>query len=247
MTILDQVQNPQRQMTSNMQDQTTPINVGREERILSAFLGGALLIAGAMKGWRGALATLIPGSYLLFRGSTGHCFVYDRIGINTAVATNPANVAVPHKQGIRVEKTMTINRTPQELYTFWHHFENLPRFMNHLESVTVLSPTRSHWVAKAPAGMKVEWDAEIITDTPNEVIGWRSLPDAQVPNAGSVRFMRAPGGVGTEMRVQLEYTPPAGPIGAAFARLFGEEPNQQVEEDLNRFKQLMETGQVPSA
>jgi uncharacterized membrane protein len=153
-------------------------------------------------------------------------------------------VSVPHERGIRVEKYITINRSPAELYQFWRNFENLPRFMNHLESVQVFDERRSHWQAKAPLGMKVAWDAEIIDDTENERISWRSLEGADVSNAGSVHFKPATGGRGTVVAIKIEYDPPAGVIGATLAKLFGQEPGQQVQNDLRAFKQVMETGEV---
>jgi uncharacterized membrane protein len=139
---------------------------------------------------------------------------------------------------------ITINRSANEIYAFWRDFENLPRFMSHLESVQETEGQRSHWKAKAPAGMTVEWDAEIIDDTPGERISWRSLEGADVPNAGSVRFKPATGGRGTVVTVEIEYQPPGGALGAAIAKLFGEEPQQQVSDDLRIFKQVMETGEV---
>jgi uncharacterized membrane protein len=146
--------------------------------------------------------------------------------------------------GLGAVKTVTINRPPEELYEFWHNFENLPRFMSHLESVRVLDEKRSHWVAKAPLGTTVEWDAEIIEDRPNEFIAWRSLEGADVDNSGSVRFNRAPADRGTEVRVELEYNPPGGALGAGVAKILGEAPEQQIKDDLYRFKQLTETGEV---
>jgi uncharacterized membrane protein len=145
---------------------------------------------------------------------------------------------------IQVQKTLIVNRSPEEIYRFWRDFQNLPRFMYHLESVRVTGEGRSHWVAKAPAGTTVEWDAEIIEDRPNELIAWRSLEGADVDNSGSVRFERATGGRGTLVRVQLEYNPPGGVLGATVAKLFGEEPLQQLNDDLRRFKQVIETGEV---
>ena len=145
---------------------------------------------------------------------------------------------------IRVARTIAIDRTPAELYRFWRDLENLPRFMRHLESVHVESETRSHWVARAPAGKTVEWDAEIVEDKPDEVIAWRSLPNADVDNSGAVHFQYAPGGRGTFVHVELVYRPPGGLIGAMVAKLFGEEPSQQVQSDLYRLKQVIETGQV---
>jgi uncharacterized membrane protein len=152
--------------------------------------------------------------------------------------------SVRHGRGIHVQKSTTINRSPAELYQFWRNFENLPRFMEHLEDVQVIDERRSHWRAKAPLGMTVEWDAEIIDDTPNQRISWRSLEGADVPNAGSVRFKPATGGRGTVVTVEIQYDPPGGAIGATIAKLFGEEPEQQVSGDLRRFKQVMETGEV---
>ncbi|MGI9041862.1 MAG: SRPBCC family protein [Gemmatimonadales bacterium] len=149
------------------------------------------------------------------------------------------------KTGItHVKQVITVNRSPEEVYTFWRDFENLPLFMEHLESVQVTDDRRSRWKAKAPAGTTVEWDAEITEDRPNELIAWRSVQDADVPNFGSVRFSPAPGGAGTEIKVELRYDPPGGALGAIVAKLFGEEPNQQVKGDLRRFKQVMELGEV---
>ncbi len=143
-----------------------------------------------------------------------------------------------------VTSVITVNRPAEELYRFWHDFENLPRFMDHLESVQATGDGRSHWKAKAPAGQSVEWDAEVIEDHPNELIAWRSLDGTGVNNAGSVRFNAAPGDRGTEVRVELRYDPPGGALGGAVARLFGEEPGQQVRDDLRRFKQVVETGET---
>ena len=131
-----------------------------------------------------------------------------------------------------------------EVYRFWRNFENLPRFMDHLESVAVIDEDRSHWVAKAPAGTKVEWDAVIHNEIEDELIAWRSLPGSEVNNAGSVHFEPTADGRGTEVRVILSYDPPAGKVGAAVAKLLGEEPSQQVEEDLRRFKQVMDAGET---
>ncbi len=145
---------------------------------------------------------------------------------------------------VHVRRSVTINRSPEELYQFWHRFEDLPRFMNHLLAVQKTGDHALHWVAKGPLQTQVEWDAEIIIDKPNEVIAWRSLPGADVDNAGSIRFERAHGGRGTVVRVQFEYNPPAGVLGAKAAKLFGEAPEKQVAVDLLRFKQLMETGEI---
>jgi uncharacterized membrane protein len=145
---------------------------------------------------------------------------------------------------IRTKRSITVHRPIEEVYAFWRNFENLPHFMRHLESVAVMDDSRSHWVAKAPAGKSVEWDAEMTEDRPNELIAWRSLPGADVYNAGEVRFNPAPGNRGTEVRVTLEYDPPLGKLGSKVAMLFREEPGQQVQDDLRHFKQVMETGEI---
>jgi uncharacterized membrane protein len=145
---------------------------------------------------------------------------------------------------ITVEKVIAIDRPAEELYRYWRQFENLPKFMRHLESVRTIGQNRSHWTARGPAGSRVEWEAELVDDRAGELISWRSLPGADVDNSGSVRFERAPGGRGTFVRVKMQYTPPGGLFGASIAKLLGEEPHVQVQRDLYRFKQVMETGHV---
>lgn len=146
--------------------------------------------------------------------------------------------------GNEVHAAVTVNRNIEDVYRFWHDFENLPRFMYHLRSVRMTGDRRSRWIARAPAGKSVEWDAEIVDDRPNALISWRSVAGARVPNSGTVRFMRAAGGRGTEVRVQLGYRAPGGMLGAKVAKLFGEDPQQQVCDDLRRFKQVIETGEI---
>jgi uncharacterized membrane protein len=145
-----------------------------------------------------------------------------------------------------VSRAVTINRSAEDLFKFWRNFENLPRFMTGLVSVRA-EGKRSHWVARGPLGTHAEWDAEIITEESNRLIGWRSLEGSEVATAGSVHFNPAPGGRGTEVRVEMKYEPPAGKVGALIAKLFGEDPARQIQEDLRRFKQLMETGEIPTA
>jgi uncharacterized membrane protein len=148
---------------------------------------------------------------------------------------------------IHVRKAYTINRQPDVVYGFWRKLENLPQFMRHLESVEVIDQRRSRWRARAPAGTTVEWEAEITEDRPNELIAWRSLEDSTVPNRGSVRFDPAPGARGTELRVELSYDVPGGRVAQLVAKLLGEEPEQQIGEDLRRLKQLLEAGEIARA
>ena len=154
-------------------------------------------------------------------------------------------IAPREDRAVRIERVTTINKPVHEVYQFWRQFENFPKFMRHLESVEALGERRSRWRAKAPAGMTVEWEAEILEDREDEWIAWRSLPGSTIENSGSVRFSPAPGARGTEVRVQLQYSPPAGTLGRGIAWLFGKEPDQQIHADLHRFKQLMETGEIP--
>ena len=147
-------------------------------------------------------------------------------------------------RGIHARASCIVNREPDEVYSFWRDFENFPRFMRHVEAVQDLGDGRYHWVATGPAGMSVEWDAMMVADDPGRVITWRSLENSDVDNAGAVRFERAPGGRGTIVRVNIEYNPVGGVLGAAVAKLFGEEPEQQMDDDLRRFKQILEIGEV---
>jgi uncharacterized membrane protein len=140
--------------------------------------------------------------------------------------------------------SLAINRSPEEVYGFWKNFENLPRFMYHLKSVRQTGQGRSHWVTKGPAGTKVEWDAEITEDRPNELLAWRSLEGADVDSSGTVRFERRPAGRGTIVHVEMEYKPPAGFLGKAVAALFDQAPEQQIYDDLRRLKQILEVGEV---
>jgi uncharacterized membrane protein len=220
------------------------INVGKTERLVSGIAGAAVIaLALRRKRLRGVLFPL--GGSLLSRAVTGRCAVNRALGRNTAKADRRSPVAsVARGAGIKVERSITVNRPREEVYRFWRQLENLPRFMDHLESVTVLDEDLSHWVAKGPAGTRVEWDASIHNEIENELIAWRSLSGSDIDNAGSVHFM--PAGDGTEVRVVLSYDPPAGKVGAVVAKLLGEEPELQVEEDLRRFKQVMEAAEAPT-
>jgi uncharacterized membrane protein len=146
-----------------------------------------------------------------------------------------------------VTRSLTVNRPADELYRFWRNYSNLPQFMHFIESVEMRDNRQSHWRAKGPAGTTAEWNAETVEDRPNELIAWRSLAGSQVQTSGVVRFQPAPAGQGAVVRVEMQFTPPGGPAGAAFAKLFGGAFDQMVLEDLRRFKQLMETGEIPRA
>ncbi len=176
----------------------------------------------------------------------------DARGGGTEMSPNNEQVGVVTSDAIEATKSglkkvrhaVTVNRSASELYAFWRDFENLPVFMRHLESVTTLDGGRSHWATRGPGGVMVEWDAEIVADVPGELIAWQSLPGADVKNAGTVRFIPVPAGRGTEVHVELDYSPPAGSLGTVVAKLFRAEPGQQVRDDLKAFKSVMEAGEI---
>lgn len=217
-----------------------PRNISPIERLTSGMLGlfllGFAMANRRLLGWLAAVC----GAGLVYRWLSGHCKLYAAFGINTAgPVIARGRISVPGNRGIKVEKRVFIKRPATELFRTWRNFENLPLFMEHLEAVEVTSDTRSHWVARGPAGSRVEWDAEIINEHPGEMIAWRSLEGADVDHAGTVRFEAVEGG--TEVRVSLEYDAAAGTVGSFVSRLFRAEPAQQIQSDLAHFKQLMES------
>jgi len=235
-------------------DINSQVNVGRVERWMSLVAGAALAAYAIRRRTPASGAGAIAGAALMYRGATGHCDVYQRLGINRAehhaFERGTGMIADRHSdtrrklgggRGTHVVEAVTVRRPIGEVYRFWRDFENLPRFMRHLEAVAMREEGVSHWVAKAPAGMHVEWDAEIHNEIENELIAWRSLPGSEINNAGSVHFAPIDDGGRTEVRVVLSYEPPAGRLGAALAKLFGEEPSQQIADDLRRFKDVMES------
>jgi len=221
-------------------------NVNEPERWVSVVAGSALAAYGLKLRSIPGLVLSALGGALVWRGATGHCIVYESLGVTTANG-NGRQVSVPYGRGVRVEKSVTVNASPEELYRFWRNFENLPRFMHNLEKVEVRDDRRSHWWTKGPAGSTVDWEAEIINEIPNELIGWRSVDGSKVDNAGSVHFTPSTGGRGTEVKVVLRYDPPAGVLGAAVSKILGEDPAMNVQEDLRRLKMLVETGEIATA
>jgi len=221
-------------------------NVGRVERAASVGAGALLVYHGLRrKSWAGAAAALF-GVAFLRRGLTGFCYSYKALGIRTAKVKQGRNVSIPYELGVRVDAAITINRPREEVYRFWRDLSNVAEFMEHVESVGTFDGNRSHWIARGPGGKSIEWDAEIINEKENELIAWRSLDGSVVPNAGSVSFADAAGERGTEVRVELQYDPPGGAVGAFVAKLFGEEPSQQIQSDLKRLKARIEAGVVVS-
>ena len=238
-------------------DLNNRLNVGRVERWLSMVAGGALAAYALKQRTKSSGPAVIAGAALLYRGATGYCHVYAALGVNRAgshafergtgiIADRGSDTRrrLGGRRGVHVEESVTINRPIAEVYRFWRNFENLPKFMQHLESVAVREQGITHWVAKGPAGTRVEWDARIINEVDNRVIGWQSLEGSTISTAGSVHFDETEHG--TVVRIRLQYSPPGGKLGSAIAWLFGEEPSLQVRDDLRRFKALLETGEIPT-
>jgi uncharacterized membrane protein len=237
--------------TSTSSPEATDVNVGDTERWLSAAGGGALILLGATRaltrGSLGGAALAVAGGLLVYRGVTGFCHLYDALGARRAPgrrSESPGHGTIVGNLGVKVDKRITVDAPPERLFALWCNFENLPRFMSHLERVTVTGANRSRWAVRAPAGMTVEWEAEIINERPGELIAWRSIGNPMVDSAGSVRFARTPDGRGTVVDVSLQYNPPGGAVGHAVAWLFGEDAGRQIEDDLERFKRGVETGQL---
>jgi len=220
-----------------MPDQTlSPQNSSPVERLLMGGVGLGLIFLSVRQSGKTGIATGTGGALLLAGAAMGR-------GVGDAIV----GIRRTPDDTIAVQKAMTIGVPVTDLYTFWRDFTNLPRFMTHLESVRVeANGTHSHWVAKAPMGTQVAWDAEITDDVRDQRIAWRSLEGSQIPNEGHVEFREAPQGRGTEVRVSLTYRPPGGTLGAAVARMLGEEPAVQIGEDLRRLKRLLELGHEPT-
>jgi len=219
-------------------------NISETERWLSMAGGVGLAAYGLSSGRRGGLVLAGLGALLFRRGITGHCDIYQALGLNSAGTGGDTRQALGGSAGVIVEESVIINRPVAELYRFWRNLENLPRFMSHLESVERITDTLSRWSAKGPAGTTFEWNAEIINEVPDHVIGWRSIEGSDVVSAGSVNFDESGIGRGTRVRVRLQYSPPGGKLGDVVARLFGSDAATEIRQDLQRFKQLVEEGQT---
>ena len=219
-------------------------NMAGVERWGSLAAGGLAIAYGVSRRSRAGAWLAAAGTTLIFRGATGRCPVYSTLGVTTARGSGDTRVALAGARGIHVHESIRLEKPLAEVYRFWRRLENFPRFMTNLEDVTDRGNGRSHWVAKGPAGTTVEWDAEIISDVENQVIAWRTLPDADVTSAGSVIFDTVRGGA-TQLSVHLQYAPPAGRAGALLAGLFGRDPSRTIREDLRRLKQLLEAGEIP--
>lgn len=175
--------------------------------------------------------------------------LFDDAPLSAAKNPDPTAYGIGHaaKDDVVVGRTVTVNRPRLELYAFWRDFRNLPTFMENISSIAVIDAQHSHWIVAAPGGKTVEWDAEIEEERLGELIAWTSSHSADLRNAGRVEFRDHPAGRGTEVTATIIYHPPGGALGTLVAKLFQKEPKIQTRQDLRRFKQLMETGEVATA
>jgi uncharacterized membrane protein len=219
------------------------INVGSTERIFS-ILGGAVLgLYGLGRIRISGVAFAALGGAMIYRGLTGHCRTYESLGIDTASTLTGETRG---NRGVKIEREVVVNATPEALYHLWRDLQQLPRFMSHVERVERLDDRRSRWTLKTPPGVpSVQWDAEIINDRPAEVIAWQSV-SGMVDHAGAVRFERLGEGR-TRVRVELQYDPPGGEIGHTLASLFGQDAGTRVDNDLREFKRSVEAGDVTAS
>jgi len=237
---------------SSIQTRQNPVqNIHQAERIASVLAGGALAWYGVREGLKSrplqGVALALAGGALVRRGATGYCDLYRALGIHTNTGEPGANATIAYQQGVRVDRSVTVNASREDVYAFWRNLDNLPRFMKYVRSVKVLDASHSHWIVDGPAGQKLEWDAEIINEIPNELLAWRSLPGASINNTGSVRFDHATAGRGTRISVSLQYDPPAGQLAVLFAKIFGKDADSEIDTDLHRFKNIIEAGEIPTS
>lgn len=214
-------------------------NVGFAERMVSATVGGALVMAGLKRFSFGGLVTAVLGEALVHRGVTGVCQLYKATGMNTAQPQSHAGVRAQH--GVKIEKSITIHRSPHELFAFWRDFSNLPRVMEHLLEVRPLTDRRSQWTAKGPLDSRLQWQAEIINEREPDLIAWQSVGSGDVSTAGSIHFMPAAGGSGTLVHVSMKYDPPGGTLGVKAAEFLQQDLERMLDNDLRQFKTLMES------
>jgi uncharacterized membrane protein len=219
---------------------TSSASLSALENWLALSAGTALLVYGASRRSTVGAWVAVSSLPLLYRGTTGRWPAV----VGNGQPSETTRGALADSRGIHVRESVRLDVPVEQVYGFWRRLENLPRFMKYLDRVTEHSDRRSRWVAAGPAGLAVEWDAEIINEVENALLAWRSLPGADVVTAGSVNFHSIRDGRGTEVRVNLQYAPPAGKAGALIASLFGREPSQTIREDLRRLKQLLEAGEI---
>jgi uncharacterized membrane protein len=213
------------------------VDLAQPERVASTVAGGLLLLFGLRNPSPSGMLLGALGAGLLYQGAAGRNVVQ-------SVRTGQPLIAEP--QGVRVKKSLTVNRSPEDVYAFWRNLENLARFMPSVRAVQRHGGGRSHWVVKGPRGTVLKWDAQITVDRPNEMIAWQTVPGGSLDHRGYVKFVPAAGGRGTEVHVALEYQPPGGEVGKLLGSLLGPVTEQQIQEQIRHFKNILEAGEIPT-
>jgi uncharacterized membrane protein len=211
--------------------------MGRRKRRVSGVGGATLAFWGLRRVFLPGLLAAAVGAALARRGRSGRRGLLGALGIGRASADRTVG-----NLGVKIDRDVIVAAPPERLYRFWRNFENLPRIMSHLDAVEVLGETRSRWHVKAPVGMTVSWEAEIINDLAPHLIAWRTVPGSSVSHAGSVRFTTA--GSGTRIETSLQYDPPGGTLTHAVAKLMDADAGRVLEHDLQEFKQALESGRL---
>ena len=218
------------------------VNVGNNERVASAAIGAFLLSSGVSNLFKNPISAVVKtalGGYLLYRGASGHCAMYESMGKTKGVSHSPA---------INIRTSLVVNKPKDEVYAFWRKLENLPLFMKHLSNVTEIDQKHSHWEASIPGNVgKIKWNAEIVKEEEGYLIGWQSIPNSMINNAGKVMFHDALGGAGTELEVVISYHPPAGNLGTGVAKLLNPVFEKMIRRDVMSFKEYIETKHNNSA
>ena len=245
MTLADPTPTTARRVAGDEPPHRPSINISQQERTASVLIGTGLTALGLWKRGGLGLLTAAAGGGMIFRGVTGHCYGFEMLGKNTAEddAADPTRL---YEKGVRMESAVTVSKPARELYDYWRDLTNLPSFMDNLTRIEVGEDGKSTWYVKGPAGVPAQWTAQVINDEPGKVIAWKTVGEADVHNAGAVRFDE--GRHGTVVKVEIEYLPPIGGaianFGAKIARLLGQAPQNDLDADLRKFKQLMEAGEV---
>lgn len=236
MTMIDRFMSGTRSSRGEYLRERIKENVGRRERGASTLAGGLILVDGLRRRGVGGLLESVVGTSLLYRGSTGFCWLYNMLNIDRLEEREGRE----GRPSIRVQRTITIDRDPQTVYSVWRRFENLPRFLQHVESISALDGKRLRWVVRGPRGRRVEWNAEIVEDIPGQHLAWRSEEGEPLRHSGSIGFLPLEGGRATEVKVSLQYEPMHGAFREVVKKLLGDDPRRQIREDLERFRNVVE-------
>ncbi len=245
MATTHSIQSTQTERVSAAANSGSQTNVGQTERIISIVAGSGLAAYGIYRrDWAGSLVALL-GAGLLYRGASGHSFIYQALNKNSAEPSSENATSIPGKNGIQIRRSLTINRTPEELYTFWKQVEKTPLYTPNVESVLKTSERTSHWLAAGPFGRTVEWNSEILTDEPNHSISWHVHGKPKTANAGKVTFEPATGGRGTVVMLELSFYT-SGSLNLAATGVGSRVQEYQTLKTLRQFKDLMEAGEIPT-